>query len=98
MDVEFVDDNLDKLETDPYFTYGLSPALVKAFRKVIQVIRAAKDERDFYRMTSLHFEKLEGSRDGQRSMRLNRQFRLIVEIDARASTKKLRIIEITDYH
>jgi proteic killer suppression protein len=32
-------------------------------------------------MQSLHYEKLKGKRSHQRSMRLNLQFRLIVEIE-----------------
>ncbi|MGD0141370.1 MAG: type II toxin-antitoxin system RelE/ParE family toxin [Tepidisphaeraceae bacterium] len=47
----------------------------------MQVIRNANDERDFYKMQSLHYEKLKGKRSHQRSMRLNLQFRLIVEIE-----------------
>jgi len=48
MEVRFDDDDdLDRLETDPAFTGGRPPAVVKAFRKVMQFIRAAADERDF---------------------------------------------------
>jgi len=55
--------------------------IVKAFRKVVQVIRNAMDERDLYAMKSLHYEKLKGQRSHERSLRLNIQFRLIVELD-----------------
>ena len=57
MEVRFDDDDdLDRLETDPAFTGDWPPAVVKAFRKVMQFIRAAADERDFFAMRSLHFE------------------------------------------
>jgi toxin HigB-1 len=39
------------------------------------------DEPDFYTVKSLHYEKLHGMRSRQRSTRLNRQFRLIVELE-----------------
>jgi proteic killer suppression protein len=39
------------------------------------------DERDLYAMKSLHYEKLKGQRSHERSLRLNIQFRLIVELD-----------------
>ena len=94
MEVEFADDKLDRLETDANYTARLSPALVKAFRKRMQQIRAAPDERTFYTIGGLSFEKY-GKR--QHSMRLNDQFRLIVEILDKGR-KALRVVEITDYH
>jgi toxin HigB-1 len=98
VEVEFADDDLDRLEVDPKFTAGLGPDLVRAFRKAMQVIRAALDERDFYRLKSLHFEKLQGGRSHQRSIRLNKQWRLILEIVGDASNRTVRVIGIEDYH
>lgn len=97
MEVDFEDDDLDRLETDPRFTNRLSSDLVRAFRKVMQYIRAASDERDFYEMKALHFEKLEG-REGERSMRLNNQYRLVVRLEGEAPNKRVVIVEIDDYH
>ncbi|QOZ35376.1 type II toxin-antitoxin system RelE/ParE family toxin [Bradyrhizobium sp. CCBAU 53421] len=98
MDVEFDDDSLDQLETDLQFTGGFNKAIVKGFRKLMQVIRAATDERDFYAMKSLHFEKLEGNRDHERSMRINDKYRLILELEGNAPNKKVRVKKIEDYH
>jgi proteic killer suppression protein len=98
MEAEFDDDDLDRLETDRDFTAGLDVAIVKGFRKVMQVIRAAPDERDFYALKSLHFEKLDGARSHQRSFRLNKQWRLIVELVGEAPNKIVRVIRIEDYH
>jgi len=64
----------------------------------MQSIRAALDERDFYAQKSPHFEKLQGKRDHQRSMRINDQWRLIVEIMGEPPNKKVWIIGIEDYH
>jgi proteic killer suppression protein len=97
MDVEFVTDDLDRLETDPGFSMGLPPAVVKAYRKRLQGIRAALDERDFYALKSLHFEKLR-SRPHQQSIRLNDQFRLIVELVAASPKKQVRIVGVEDCH
>ena len=47
----------------------------------MQMIRAASDERTFYELKSLHFEKLKGDRSHQHSMRLNKQWRFIVEFE-----------------
>jgi proteic killer suppression protein len=98
MDVEFADDDLQNLETDPEFTAGLSVALVRAFRKRLQFIRAAVDERAFYAMKSLHFEKLKGDRSHQYSMRLNDQWRLILEVKEARPKNVIKIIGIEDYH
>ena len=48
MDVDFEDASLRRLEADPGFTAGFDAAIVKAFRKRMQLIRAAVDERAFY--------------------------------------------------
>ena len=64
----------------------------------MQVIRAALDERVFYAMKSLHYEKLKGDRVGQRSMRLNDQWRLILRIEEDDTGKLVVIVSIDDYH
>jgi proteic killer suppression protein len=65
MDVAFKDRSLDRLETDAGFSAGFSDAVVKAYRKAMQHIRAATDERTFYARRSFRFEKLKGKREGQ---------------------------------
>ena len=98
MDVEHLDAVLERLETDAKFGGKWSQSVVKAFRKRMQMIRAATDERDFYQLKSLHFEKLEGQRAHQRSMKLNDQLRLVVELLGEAPNKIVRIVSIEDYH
>ena len=98
MDVSFEDKSLDRLETDATYSAGFGGAIVKAYRKRMQEIRAATDERTFYAHRSLHFEKLQGQREGQHSMRLNDQWRLIVELRGEAPGKTVHVVEIVDYH
>jgi proteic killer suppression protein len=98
MEVRHSDTSLDRLEIDPDYTGGFSQAIVRSFRLRMQMIRAASDERDFYALKSLHFEKLKGDRAHQHSMRLNRQWRLILEIDESRAAKVVCIIGIEDYH
>lgn len=64
----------------------------------MQQIRSAVDERDFYQQKSLHFEKLKGGRSHQHSVRLNDQWRLILEFDGDGSSKTVVIVAIEDYH
>lgn len=98
MEVEFDDEDLDRLETDGQYTAGHSQEVVRAYRKRMQQIRAFRDERDFLAVRSLNFEKLKGNREGQHSIRLNLQWRLILEIRGAHPCKVIGIIEIVDYH
>lgn len=98
MDVTFKNQSLDRLETDATYSAGFADSVVKSYRRAMQHIRAASDERTLYARRSFRFEKLSGDRTGQYSMRLNDQWRLIVEIQGEAPNKAIHIIEIVDYH
>jgi len=95
--VEFRDRRLDELETHDG-DGGYHPTIVRAYRRRLQQIRAAVDERDFHSQRSLRFEKLKGSRVHQRSMRLNDQWRLILEFEGKGTEKVVVVVEIEDYH
>lgn len=96
MDFEFRDKNLERL----YFEgpKGTPSAIDKAFARRMAMIAAAPDEREFWKLKSLHYEKLKGQRGHQKSMRLNDQFRLILEVDETNTGKKMIIVAIEDYH
>jgi proteic killer suppression protein len=98
MRVRFRDGGLEELERSPKAGGGYPPNVVRAFRKCMQAIRSADDERVFRAMRSLHFEKLKGARTHQRSMRLNDQWRLVIEFEGEASSKVVVIVGIEDYH
>ena len=98
MEVDFENDELNRLELEKDFDAGFGRDVVRGFRKVMQAIRGAVDERDFYAMKSLRFEKLEGDRAHERSMRINRQWRLIVELKGTAPNKRVLVKAIEDYH
>jgi proteic killer suppression protein len=98
LEVEFSDEDLARLERDPRFSGGYAPAVVRGFRKAMQHIRAAHDERDLYAARGLRFEKLKGNRDHQRSLRLNDQWRLVVELQEGTKGKRILVLSIEDYH
>lgn len=98
MQYRHADALLRRVDEETRYTAGLAPAVVKAFRKRMQLIRAAVDERDFYGLKSLHFEKLKGRRSHQRSMRLNDQWRLILELEDSPRGATIVIVRIEDYH
>jgi proteic killer suppression protein len=98
MRADFKDENLRSVEVNLKADCGRGQAITKLFRRRMQSIRAALDERDFYVQKSFHFEKLQGDREGLRSMKLNDQWRLILEIAGEAPDKTVWIIGIEDYH
>ena len=98
MQIEFRNEDLDRLETDSRFTAGFGPDVVKAFRRRIQAVRAANDERDLSAVRGNNFERLKGNRSHQYSMRLNDQWRLILEIKKSTPKNIVVLIDIEDYH
>jgi len=74
--------------------------VIDDFFEVISIIDAVLDERDLYANKGLHFGRLSGQRgkQGQRSLRLNKQWRLIVALEADEEGSYLQIIDIEDYH
>lgn len=99
MNIDFEDDELQRLYEDPDFRVArLHPDLIKAYRRKMQLIVGAECELDLRAMKSLHLEKLKGDRKGQHSIKLNDQWRLIFRIEARDDGKVVLIIEIVDYH
>jgi proteic killer suppression protein len=97
MNVAFEDADLARMASDPTFTGGWQPGVAKAFRKWMRYIKNALDERDFYAMKSMHFEKMR-SNEIQNSIRINDQYRLIVELRGKGREKVVHVIGITDYH
>ena len=98
MEVSFSDRDLNRLETDSHYDAGHGQAIVRAFRRRMQEIRAAEDERVFYRLKSWRFEKLKGDRSHQRSIKLNDQWRLIIEIEKSRPKNTVVVVAIEDYH
>lgn len=92
------DESLERLERDAKYTAGYPPAIVKAFRKRMWIIRNAADERDLYEVKGNHCEKLKGKREHQHSMKLNDQWRLIIQLEGKGASKILAVIAIEDYH
>jgi proteic killer suppression protein len=98
MPFRHTNETLRRLDEETEFNGGYAPALVRAFRMRMQTIRAVLNETDFYALKSLHYEKLKGKRKHQRSMRLNDQFRLILEVEKRPQGNVIVVVAIEDYH
>lgn len=99
MRIEFDDKDLRRLYEDRTFRLRqFGPDITKQYRKAIGVVVAARDERDIRALKSLRLEKLRGDRDGQHSIRLNDQWRLILEFRQDDQGRVVVIVSISDYH
>lgn len=98
MDVTFEDQRLALIETPSAAETRLSVGVIQSARRKLTVIRAAPDERTLRNWKSLHCEKLNGTRDDHRSIRLNSQWRMVFRIDTECSPNKVTVIAIEDYH
>ena len=98
MRFEFKDKDLLLLYTEDKNSHHYSKSVVEGFFEAMAIISNAQNESDIRAFKQLHFEKLKGNRDGQHSIKLNQQFRLILQIMKDDQGKILWIIEIVDYH
>ncbi|WP_165367557.1 type II toxin-antitoxin system RelE/ParE family toxin [Phytoactinopolyspora endophytica] len=99
MRLAFDDEHLRRLYEEAGFNHPrFGRDLVRSFRKKVNLIGAATNEFELRQHKALHLEKLKGDRDGQHSIRLNGQYRLILRFDTDDDGKIVVVIEIVDYH
>lgn len=90
--------NLARLETDPDFTAGFDPPIVKQFRILMQIIRTISRKTELYKFGGRRLEKLGGKRQDQYSMRLNKKWRLIVEFSGPEPDERILIVGIENHY
>ncbi len=71
--------------------------IVSCQRKLVQ-LDAAPDEMTLRGLAGLRYEKLRGDREGQHSIRLNDQWRLIFLLHDTTTPPTIEVLEIVDYH
>jgi len=98
VNVVFGDKHLAKVETDHASDLKFPIAVIRAAQRKLTVLKAAPDERTLRNWKSLHYEKLKGDRKGQNSIRLNDQWRMVLEVDNQTNPPTVTIIGIEDYH
>jgi proteic killer suppression protein len=97
MDIEFRENRLLLIETDRAAETKLPISVINSFRDKMVVLRAAPDERTLRNWKSLHYEKLKGQ-EGERSIRLNKQWRVVFLIETECKPNRLTILRVEDYH
>jgi len=98
MRIVFASEKLALIETGDAGETQLPVGVIKSARRKLTVLRAAPDDRSLRNWKSLHYEKLKGNREGQRSIRLNNQYRMVFELDEGAEPLTATILMIEDYH
>lgn len=98
MEIEFRDKTLDLVETDRAAETKLPIAVINSLRDKLVILRAAPDERTLRNWQSLHYEKLKGDKEGQRSIRINKQWRMVFVIDTERKPNKMTVLSVEDYH
>jgi toxin HigB-1 len=81
-----------------YSPKGWGSELVRSYRRTVNLLHAALDERDVRNIKGLRLEKLLGKRKGTHSVRINNQVRLIIRFDGRDPSRVIVIIDAIDYH
>jgi proteic killer suppression protein len=97
---EFKKSKLEALYTEEKNVQKYPVEVIDNFFEVMAIIEAIESERELYNFKGLRFEKLQGKRGkkGEYSLRLNRQWRLIIILEKDSEGKFILIIDIEDYH
>jgi proteic killer suppression protein len=98
MEIEFADPALAKIETEQAGETRLPVAVIKSVRRKLNVLRAAPDDRTMRNWKSLHYEKLKGDREGERSIRINKQYRMVFRLDSETDPQTITVLAVEDYH
>ena len=98
MKIVFPDDRLALVRTDQAAKTKLPFSVIKSVREKLIVIEAAPDERVLRNWKSLRYEKLEGDRQDQKSIRINNQWRMVFELDNDTKPPTITVLAIEDYH
>jgi toxin HigB-1 len=98
--LEFADRELERLWSDPEFSSRqFGPDLVRNVRKKLGFVAQAQTTQSIRAMKSLRLEKLRGNREGQHSIRLNDQWRLILRFATdEADQVTAVVVGLVDYH
>ncbi|MEM6813327.1 MAG: type II toxin-antitoxin system RelE/ParE family toxin [Bacteroidota bacterium] len=101
MKVAFKTKELERLYTTPLNEIRgkqkFSREVIKQYQAKVRILTVIEKLKDLYQIRSLNFEGLSGNRKGQFSIRLNKQFRLIL-IEVEDELIEIEIIEISKHY
>lgn len=98
MRVEFANDDLARICTDDAHRLGLPFAVIKAARRKLIQLEAARDERDLRNLAGLKYKKLHGSEEEKRQISINDQYRIRFTLSENENPPVITVVEIGDTH
>lgn len=98
MEVEFLKSTLKRLACDASFLDKVPTIIVRKYRKLIVHLTAIESRASIRNWAGLKPEKLKGDKRGFYSVRLNKQWRVILKFKKDKKHDKVIIIKIEDYH
>ncbi len=101
MKVGFKTNELEKLYITPLEELRgkqkFSREVIKQYQAKVRILTFIDNLKELYPIRSLNFEALTGNRKGQFSIRLNKQFRLII-VEVEDDLIEIEIIEISKHY
>ncbi len=98
MDFLFATQELEGLYTKETNAHKYPKEVITGFFEVMEIIVAALDTRDIRAFKSHRYEKLKGRRNLERSLRINKQWRLIVVEENIDSQTTIRILKLENHY
>lgn len=90
--------DIDEQGFSSRYARRFGPDVVKGFFKVIDRIASATGESDLVVFQGMRYKPLHGDRAHQHSLRINDQWRVIVERQQAQDGTWLLVVNIEDYH
>ncbi len=97
MRIAYADTTLALIETDQAGMTRLPVAVIKSARRRLTTLRAARDDRSLRNWKSLHYETMKGNREGQKSVRVNDQYRMVFNLDEETDPQTITVLTIEGY-
>ena len=94
MEITYADKKLALVETERAFETRLPVAVVDSMRNKLRFLKNAPDERSLRNWKSLNYEKHE---NGEKSIRLNDQYRLMFNIDTQCTPNRITVLRVWDH-
>jgi toxin HigB-1 len=98
MRVAFAKKKLERLYLEGIGAEQYPEAVYLSFVDAIRLLILAPDERTLYQIPGFRPEKLQGKRRFDKSIRLNKQFRLIYRIEQDPDGNFCFVLDLEDYH
>lgn len=94
----FLSKKLENLYTSEKGAKKYPVNVVDAFFDVISLIEVITDQKELLAFKGLNYERLKGQLKEFHSLRLNKQFRLLVKLCEDRDGQYFEIVKIDDYH